>query len=185
MPIPKAYPETSSGTAVAWLSSRSRGSDRVSASPGSTRPLRIAVVGTRGFPDVQGGIETYCANLYPRLVERGCEVTAFTRAAYVPAERTSYRGVRLIRLRCSRDRRIETLDHTFRALLAARKLQPDVVHFHGVGPALLVPMARGLGMRAVIRHVGPDYHRQTWGRLARRYRTRAAGPATGGRRRYR
>ncbi len=36
--------------------------------------LKIAVLGTRGFPGVRGGIEAHCENLFPRLVNKGCEL---------------------------------------------------------------------------------------------------------------
>ena len=33
----------------------------------------IAVLGTRGIPDVMGGVETHCQALYPRLAAKGPE----------------------------------------------------------------------------------------------------------------
>ena len=30
--------------------------------------MKVVVLGTRGIPEVQGGVETHCQNLYPRLV---------------------------------------------------------------------------------------------------------------------
>ena len=37
--------------------------------------MKIAVVGTRGIPDIQGGVETHCQELYPRLAAMGHDVT--------------------------------------------------------------------------------------------------------------
>ena len=39
----------------------------------------VVWVGLRGFPGVQGGIETHAEHLCPLLVELGCRVTAITR----------------------------------------------------------------------------------------------------------
>ena len=36
--------------------------------------MKIVVVGTRGIPDIMGGIETRCQELYPRLASRGAGV---------------------------------------------------------------------------------------------------------------
>ena len=44
----------------------------------------IAVVGTRGFPDVQGGVERHCEELYTRLAAHGVDILVFTRSPYVP-----------------------------------------------------------------------------------------------------
>lgn len=29
--------------------------------------INVTVLGTRGIPDVQGGVETHCQNLYPEI----------------------------------------------------------------------------------------------------------------------
>ena len=36
---------------------------------------KIVVTGTRGIPGVMGGVETHCEELFPRLAERGWDVT--------------------------------------------------------------------------------------------------------------
>ena len=128
---------------------------------------KIAVVGTRGFPGVQGGVETHCENLYPLLVNSGYNITVFTRRPYVNPELTVYRGVRLIPIGCPRNKYLETIVHTFLSVLAARRMGVDLIHFHAIGPALFVPLARLFGMKSVVRHVGRDYDRAKWGLLAR------------------
>ena len=45
--------------------------------------------------------------------------------------------------------------------------RPDVLHIHAVGPALVTPLARALGLRVVVTHHGPDYDRQKWGVFAK------------------
>ena len=42
--------------------------------------MRVAFLGLRGFPDVQGGVETHAEHLCPLLVELGCEVDVIVRA---------------------------------------------------------------------------------------------------------
>ena len=45
--------------------------------------MKIVVVGTRGIPDIQGGVETHCEELYPRLAAMGHDVTFVLRSCYV------------------------------------------------------------------------------------------------------
>lgn len=33
--------------------------------------MKIVVTGTRGIPNIMGGVETHCEELFPRMVERG------------------------------------------------------------------------------------------------------------------
>jgi len=51
------------------------------------REIKVCVIGTRGFPDVQGGVEKHCEGLYPRLVKLGVTVEVFTRTPYIPKEK--------------------------------------------------------------------------------------------------
>ncbi len=124
--------------------------------------MKIAVVGTRGFPGVQGGVETHCRQLYPRLADRGCDITVFARKPYVDTEPYNYKGVHVIPLDCPANKFLEAIVHTFRGVLKARAMKPDILHIHAVGPSLFVPLARLLGMKVVITNHGPDYNRKKW-----------------------
>ena len=46
--------------------------------------MKIVVVGTRGIPDIQGGVETHCEELYPRLAAMGHDVTVVVRVTSLP-----------------------------------------------------------------------------------------------------
>lgn len=131
--------------------------------------MKIVVAGTRGIPDIPGGVETHCEELYPRLVEMGHDVTVIRRTPYVTDanRKHTYRGVKLIDVYAPKRKSIEAIVHTFLAIIKARRLNPDVLHIHAIGPAIMTPMARLLGMKVVTTNHGPDYDRQKWGRLAK------------------
>lgn len=130
--------------------------------------MKIVVVGTRGIPEIQGGVETHCQELYPRLAAMGHDVTVICRSCYIsPDHPSDYKGVKLVPVYAPRRKSVEAIVHTALALLKARRMKPDVVHIHAVGPALLSPLARLLGLKVVFTNHGPDYDRQKWGRLAR------------------
>lgn len=129
--------------------------------------MKIAVVGTRGFPNVQGGIEEHCRRLYPRLAKLGCHVTVFARAPYVDKKVTVYEHVKITPINCPKSQSLETFVHTFKAVLAAAKFKPDILHIHAIGPGLFTPLARKLGMKVIVTNHGPDYERKKWGRFAK------------------
>ena len=131
--------------------------------------MKIVVAGTRGIPDIQGGVETHCEELYPRLAAMGHDVTVVRRSCYVTPQNkiTSYKGVRLKDIYAPRKKSIEAIVHTFLAILYARRVHADVLHIHAIGPSLLVPFARLLGLKVVMTHHGPDYDRQKWNRMAK------------------
>jgi glycosyltransferase involved in cell wall biosynthesis len=124
--------------------------------------IKIAVAGTRGFPKVHGGVESHCEHLYPHLVKQGCDITVFTRKPYIDHQIESYKGINFIPLNCPRNKFLEAIVHTFKSVLRAKKLRPDILHIHAVGPSLFVPLARLLGMKVVVTNHGPDYMRKKW-----------------------
>lgn len=126
--------------------------------------MHIVVIGTRGIPEIQGGVETHCQELYPRIVELGHNVTIIRRKPYVTDSNriTEYKGVGLTDVYAPKQKSLEAIVHTFLAVIKARRLKADVLHIHAIGPALMAPFARMLGMKVVMTNHGPDYDRQKW-----------------------
>jgi len=130
--------------------------------------MRIAVLGTRGFPDIQGGVEVHCQNLYPRIAEKsGFEILVFTRKPYMKTNIKEYKGVKLIPLPAIKSKNLETILHTFVGLLAAVKYKPNIVHFHGIGPSFFIPLAKLFGFKTVMTYHSANYRHLKWGRLAK------------------
>ncbi len=129
--------------------------------------MKIVVTGTRGIPNVMGGVETHCEELFPRIAEKGEDVTVIRRSNYVSDGMTEWKGVRLVTLPSPKKKSFEAIIHTFRAINKAKKLGADILHIHAIGPALLVPYAKMRGMNVVFTHHGPDYDRDKWGFAAK------------------
>jgi glycosyltransferase involved in cell wall biosynthesis len=128
----------------------------------------IVVTGTRGIPNILGGVETHCEELLPRIVARGHQVIIVRRSSYVKDRLTSYKGVTLYDIPNLKIKAFEAIIHTFRAIWCAKwKFHADVVHIHAIGPALLTPVARLLGLKVVFTNHGPDYDREKWGKIAK------------------
>lgn len=50
--------------------------------------------GTRGIPDVLGGVETHCQNLYPAIKQQfDVDICVIARSPYVSYKRSSYKKV--------------------------------------------------------------------------------------------
>jgi glycosyltransferase involved in cell wall biosynthesis len=131
--------------------------------------MKIIVIGTRGIPNIQGGIETHCEELYPRLVNLGFDVSLLRRSCSVPLDDKlkEYKGVKLFTIFTIRIRTTETIIHTFLSVCWAKWNKADILHIHAVGPALLTPLAKLLGLKVVFTHHGPDYERAKWGPFAK------------------
>jgi glycosyltransferase involved in cell wall biosynthesis len=132
--------------------------------------LKIGVAGLRGIPHVMGGIEAHCEELYPRLsqLRGGDSFVVIARSPYVPAEPAPYRGIPIVPVFTIRNKYLETILNTILAVLTVRfRLRCGTVHLHGIGPALLSPLVRLLGLRLVVTHHGEDFNRAKWNRVAK------------------
>lgn len=131
--------------------------------------MKIFVTGLRGIPHIMGGVESHCEELLPRMKADNpdFDISVLCRAPYVEQEPMSYRGVSLVTLPSPRSKSFEAIVATFIATLYARIKGADILHIHAIGPGLLAPLARILGLHVVVTHHGADYERAKWGRLAK------------------
>lgn len=134
--------------------------------------MLIYVTGLRGIPGVMGGIETHCEELLPRIAgrEAGVSITVAGRRPYLPglpAYGAEFRGVKVTATASTRKQSTEAITGTLTAIFAAHRAGADAIHIHAIGPGLLTPLARLLGLRTVVTHHGTDYDRAKWGWFAR------------------
>ena len=131
--------------------------------------MKVVVTGTRGIPNIMGGVETHCEELLPRLVQLGYDITIIRRRKYAREDTplTEWKGVKIIDIDAPKSKNFEAIIHTFEAINKAKALGADLVHIHAIGPNLLAPYARLLGMKVVMTHHGPDYIRDKWGKVAK------------------
>jgi glycosyltransferase involved in cell wall biosynthesis len=134
-----------------------------------TRPLRIAILGTRGVPANYGGFETFAEQLGARLAARGHQVTVYGRSAYVRRDVTSYRGIRVVSLPAPRWKYLETVVHTLFSAFHAVVRRWDVIYVcnsANVPAAILLWLAR---KRVVLNVDGLEWQRKKWGAAGRAY----------------
>jgi len=134
------------------------------------RRLNIYVLGTRGFPSVQGGVEKHCEQLYPRLANIGCSITVFTRTPYIERKNRlkEWNNINFIHLWAPKKKSLEAIIHTLLGVIIAKLGAPHILHIHAIGPSILVPIAKMLGLKVVITNHGPDYKRKKWGFFAKK-----------------
>ena len=114
---------------------------------------------------MQGGVETHAQGICPQLVKLGCDVHVISRSTHQKMEYVDqWCGIQFHNLWTVRSKGFEALLHTFVGVLYAGLLnRPDILRIHAIGPSIMVPLARLLGLRVVVTHHGPDYDRQKWG----------------------
>ncbi len=133
--------------------------------------MKILVLGTRGIPNIPGGVETHCEHLYPRMLKNGeNSITVICRSNYVEDKtRKEYNGISLKNIYSPKSKSLEAIVHSFLSVAYAAIKRPDVVHIHAIGPNLVAGLARLFNLKVVMTHHGPDYKRLKWNGLAKSF----------------
>nr|WP_246431232.1 glycosyltransferase family 4 protein [Paenochrobactrum gallinarii] len=130
---------------------------------------RIFMVGLRGIPDVQGGVEKHVEALSQLCADKGYDVTVIGRRNYLKQKNLyRWRNVFVVPLYAPCSPYLEALVNSIAGVFYAARHKADILHIHAIGPALTAPLARVLGLKVVVTHHGFDYDRQKWGAVARK-----------------
>lgn len=134
--------------------------------------MKIAVIGAKGLPPKQGGIEHYCAEVYPRMVAQGHSVDLFARCSYTDSSwqaSDDYQGVRVISLPGLEMKGADAFVTSALGAIAATANKYDIVHFHALGPSLFSFLPRmAQSTKVVVTCQGLDWQRAKWGTFSTR-----------------
>ncbi len=126
----------------------------------------IAVIGTRGFPGIQGGVEVHSYFLYTHM--RDTRVRVYRRRAYLTEQSAqSFPNIEYIDLPSTRVKGFEAVWHTLLSVLHIMFHRPDAVHIHNIGPGMFAPLLRLMGLRVVLTYHSPNYEHDKWNGPAR------------------
>lgn len=131
------------------------------------RPLRVALLGSRGIPARYGGYETLMEEIATRLAERGFAVTVYCRSHSTPPSLRRYRGVDLAVLPTIPTKHLDTPVHTLLSCLAAARRGYDAALVVNSANALFVPILQAAGMPVALHVDGIEKRRAKWGAFGR------------------
>ncbi len=131
-------------------------------------PIRVAMIGQKGYPPVHGGIERHVAELARRLVPLGFVVDIYSRPHYSDLDGAAdVAGVTVLRRPSIPTKHLDAISHTAISSLDVLRRRPDIVHYHALGPGLLAWLPRLAGLATVTTVHGLDWARDKWGVVAR------------------
>lgn len=131
--------------------------------------MKIAVIGTRGFPGIQGGVEKHCEMLYPILAKAGNKIIVFRRKPYLNQQQSKFKfeNIRFIDLWCPTRQSLEAIAHSFTSAFICFFIRPDIVVVHNIGPGLVIPLLKIGGLTVALTYHSPNYEHSKWGFIAR------------------
>ena len=126
----------------------------------------VAVIGTRGFPGIQGGVEAHSYHLYTHM--DNVHVRVYRRRAYLTEQSAqTFPNIEYVDLPSTRIKGFEAVWHTFLSVLHILFHRPDVVHIHNIGPGMFAPLLRLAGLPVVLTYHSPNYEHSKWNAPAR------------------
>lgn len=132
--------------------------------------MRIAMIGQKGIPAIYGGVERHVHDLSVRLVERGHRVTVYARKWYTAEHGMGQvEGVTRVHTPTIKTKHLDTIVHVFTSTIHAIFSSYDVIHYHGVGPALLawIPRVFRPRVRVIVTLHSLDRFHQKWNGFAK------------------
>jgi glycosyltransferase involved in cell wall biosynthesis len=133
----------------------------------SNSRIKVTFLGLRDIEGGQGGVENHVAHLAHNLAQDGTDVTVITRKRYSPQGKNSNSIIKTVPLPAPKSASTEAIIHSLLGVLYAAFHRPDILHIHAIGPSIVIPLARLVGLTVVATHHGKDYDREKWGPVAR------------------
>ena len=90
-------------------------------------PLKISIIGSRGYPYVYSGYETLIKELSERLVEKDCEVTVYCHRSLFKEKPALVNGIKLVYVPTIETKSLSQLIHSFLSMFHAVVSDADVI----------------------------------------------------------
>jgi alpha-maltose-1-phosphate synthase len=127
--------------------------------------IKLFVIGPRGFPGVQGGIERFSESLYVRLVEIGYDVTSFAIKRY--SDHNEWKGIKFVYAPAPRNKSLEKTVYNFFAAVYCIIKRPDIIHVHSIASGFFIFLMKIFNLKIVARYNSRDYMHGKWSWLGK------------------
>lgn len=127
--------------------------------------FKVFVIGCRGFPNVQGGIEKHSEEVYRRLATKyDLDITILTP---IKTSSSFWEKIKFKYIFTINSKSLEKIIYGLFASIYSILKRPDIVHIQGLNTALYIPLLRLFGLKVIYTQHSIDYLYPKWGRLAR------------------
>lgn len=132
--------------------------------------MRVAIVGSRGYPYVYSGYETFVRELSERLVQRGFCVTVYCHRNLFPTRPPQVNGVDLVYLPTFERKVLSQFVHSIQSMLhASLCVRPQVILAVNAANGPFGIISRLFRRRSAINVDGLEWLRPKWRGLGARY----------------
>ena len=131
--------------------------------------MKIAMIGHKRIPGREGGVEVAVEELAVRMAAMGHRVVVYNRNDFRHQTVKRYRGVKIVNIPTFPNRKLNAVVYSFLATVHALFGHYDVIHYHAIGPAVMLAIPRAFGIRTVVTVHGLNYKTPKWKGFAVKY----------------
>jgi glycosyltransferase involved in cell wall biosynthesis len=131
--------------------------------------LKIAVLGTRGYPYVYSGYETFISDLAPRLIAKGHEVTVYCHRSLFKEHPRAVNGVELVYVPAFEFKSFSQFSHSFLSTLHLLTRRPDIALFVNSANGPFGVLTTLFRIKSAINVDGVEWKRPKWKGLGSKY----------------
>ena len=129
--------------------------------------MKLAILGSRGFPSTYGGYETLVRQLAPYLVRAGHDVTVYCRARDEGRRTWLVEDVRCIATSGFDSKSLSTLTFGMTASLDATTRRFDSILVLNIANGFWLPLLRAVRTPFAVNTDGIEWERRKWSRIGR------------------
>lgn len=127
------------------------------------------MIGHKVIPGRGGGVEVVVEELSTRLASMGIDVTAYNRRSCCDRSPKYYKGVRLVDIPTLNSKQLNALIYSYLATIRAVIDGADVIHYHALGPAASLWLAKLFNKKVVVTVHGLNYKTPKWRGFGAKY----------------
>lgn len=131
--------------------------------------MKIAIIGAKGVPATYGGVERHTEELALGLVSKGHDVTVYSRKWYTNYDGSEYKGIKIKNIGSIKTKNLDTISNVLLSTLDATRGKFDIIHYQGVGPALLsfIPRILSPKTKVFVTFHCEDFKHDKWSSFAK------------------
>ncbi|MCG2616081.1 glycosyltransferase [Terrimonas sp. NA20] len=124
--------------------------------------MKIAIIGSRGYPYVYSGYETFVSEVAPRLVAKGVEVHVYCHKKLFKERPKEVNGIRLHYFSSIKSKSLSQWSNTFLCTMHAVFSKYDVILYVNSANGIFGPLTRIFRKRTAINVDGLEWLRPKW-----------------------
>jgi glycosyltransferase involved in cell wall biosynthesis len=131
--------------------------------------IKLAIVGSRGYPYVYGGYETFVKELSERLIHQNIDITVYCQSNLFNKQPKQANGINLLYIPTVKLKSLNQLIHSFLSMLHVSLSDADVVLVVNLAAGPLGWLPRLFGKKTIINTDGLEWERPKWKGLGSKY----------------